>query len=786
MRLKRFLMLKKFQRRILVWITLTFFILLITFSFFSYINIEKIVLNNVYKTNMEILSHAKFNVQLIDTGIKNLCKELFVNTNVSELMYSRDIDFLDSLSKMKSIELIAISNSFVDSVHIYNGNIETLYSPGRSIIEDDKVFVDILSEIVKKEKIIPVLKPIILERNIEGKGENRNNGTLSYFMYQYTDNDGIPSGAIIINIKSSWLLNNLEQMDKDKNNAGQVFAFSEKGILINESEGNRGAQDFIKELHKEYKNGRINIDSKKGYIKRDIEGKSNIITFLNVENAGLTLIRTQPYDDVFGMFSKMRLVLLLITSVFLIIVFTVSILISNAIYRPVGRLVSKVGGGRNTELESLSSNDEMHYLEEVYKQSGDKIQKYETDKFSNRNTLRGFHLKKLLLNSFDFKNSDIEDFFNENHIDFSPDSAYTICVLKIDGYKEFQRTNSTNDKALIKFAIINIMTEVIAMEYRNEGLDMDDDKVVFIINSNIKSENEVTFSSNFENLIKQAQDHILNYYNIFVSATFSERNINWNVMTQVYADTLENSMYRLVYGKNSVINTNMARANNQKEFSFDYKRLLIEGIKARDTKKVENILNRLYKESSGFEYKSIIVSMLSVIETIEKSVSDLNSVSLEPVDIDFISMRNSIFETESLEEFYRNIFTQVEMLCKEREKSIINVKHLMISEKIKEIVDNEFSDNSLCLSSIAARLKMSNGYVGKIFKNSVKMSINEYINEVRLYKSIEWLKKSNLNINEIIVKIGIENETYFYSLFKKKFGVTPKDYMLQKGISSKN
>lgn len=786
MRLKRFLMLKKFQRRIFVWITLTFFILLITFSFFSYINIEKIVSKNVYKTNMEILSHAKFNVQLMDDGIKNLCKELFVNTNVSELMYSRDIDFLDSLSKMKSIELIAISNSFVDSVHIYNGNIGTLYSPGRSIIEDDKLFVEILSEIVKKEKIIPVLKPIILDRNIEGKSENKNNSTLSYFMYQYTDNNGIPIGAIIINIKSVWLLNNLEQIDKDKNNAGQVFAFNDKGVLINELEGNRETQDFIKALLKEYKDGKIDIDNTKGYIKRDIEGKSSIVTFLNVENAGLTLVRTQPYDDVFGMFNKMRLVLLLITLVFLIIVFTVSILISNAIYRPVGRLVSKVGNGWNTELEALASNDEMYYLEEVYKRSGDKIQKYETDEFSNRNTLRGFHLKKLLLNSSDFNNSDIDNLFIENNIDFSSDTAYSICVLKIDGYKEFQKINSTSDKALLKFAIINIMTEVIAMEYRNEGLDMDDDKVVFIINSNINSENEVTFSSNLENLIKQAQDHILNYYNISVSAAFSERKINWNVMTQIYADTLENSMYRLVYGNNSVINTNMTRANNQTEFSFDYKRMLIEGIKARDTKKVENVLNRLYKEASEFEYKSIIVSMLSVIETIEKSVSDVNSVSLEPVDIDFVSMRNSIFETESLEEFYRSIFTQVEMLCKEREKNIINVKHLMISEEIKEIVDNEFSDNSLCLSSIAARLKMSNGYVGKIFKDSVKMSINEYINEVRLYKAIDWLEKSNLNINEIIVKIGIENETYFYSLFKKKFGVTPKDYMLQKGINAKN
>ena len=50
----------------------------------------------------------------------------------------------------------------------------------------------------------------------------------------------------------------------------------------------------------------------------------------------------------------------------------------------------------------------------------------------------------------------------------------------------------------------------------------------------------------------------------------------------------------------------------------------------------------------------------------------------------------------------------------------------------------------------------------------MNMSVADYINEVRLAKAVDWLENSGLNIKDILVKIGIENESYFYKLFKKK------------------
>jgi len=115
----------------------------------------------------------------------------------------------------------------------------------------------------------------------------------------------------------------------------------------------------------------------------------------------------------------------------------------------------------------------------------------------------------------------------------------------------------------------------------------------------------------------------------------------------------------------------------------------------------------------------------------------------------------------------------------EREKKSI------LAEAVKEIIQANFGDSSLCLQQVAGVVRMSSVYVGKVFKTHTGLSVAEYINEVRLNKAAEMLQGTTAGIGEICTKIGMENESYFYKLFKKKYGSTPKEYMLKRAISSK-
>lgn len=100
-------------------------------------------------------------------------------------------------------------------------------------------------------------------------------------------------------------------------------------------------------------------------------------------------------------------------------------------------------------------------------------------------------------------------------------------------------------------------------------------------------------------------------------------------------------------------------------------------------------------------------------------------------------------------------------------------------EKMKQYVNEKYYIPELSLRYIADNvLYMNVQYIGKQFYKSTGMKFSEYLMQVRMKKAQELLKNyKNLKMYEIAEKVGLEdNIQYFYYLFKKYTGVTPKQY----------
>ena len=56
------------------------------------------------------------------------------------------------------------------------------------------------------------------------------------------------------------------------------------------------------------------------------------------------------------------------------------------------------------------------------------------------------------------------------------------------------------------------------------------------------------------------------------------------------------------------------------------------------------------------------------------------------------------------------------------------------------------------------------------------MTLRRYCIEHRLEYARQLLVNTDLSVNEIIRKIGYQNKTYFYKIFKQRYGITPSEY----------
>ena len=116
--------------------------------------------------------------------------------------------------------------------------------------------------------------------------------------------------------------------------------------------------------------------------------------------------------------------------------------------------------------------------------------------------------------------------------------------------------------------------------------------------------------------------------------------------------------------------------------------------------------------------------------------------------------------------------------------SDVNEETLSVKGK-KQIVENicfymeEHYAEKISLEAIASNMYLSPIYISKLFKEEMGDSPINYLISIRLKKAASFLKDSNLTITEISSLTGYENTYYFSRLFKKKYGVSPKEFRLQ-------
>lgn len=77
---------------------------------------------------------------------------------------------------------------------------------------------------------------------------------------------------------------------------------------------------------------------------------------------------------------------------------------------------------------------------------------------------------------------------------------------------------------------------------------------------------------------------------------------------------------------------------------------------------------------------------------------------------------------------------------------------------------------------IAAHLGYHPYYVNKLFSAHTGMTIHQYVNHYRLMQAAHYLCTSTIPINQIGQMVGFLTPGHFTGNFKKKFGLSPKDY----------
>ena len=108
-------------------------------------------------------------------------------------------------------------------------------------------------------------------------------------------------------------------------------------------------------------------------------------------------------------------------------------------------------------------------------------------------------------------------------------------------------------------------------------------------------------------------------------------------------------------------------------------------------------------------------------------------------------------------------------------KKAVEEFEMGLETRIEEYVRKNIAEN-LCVENLCREFRLSRVELYNVIYRGYRCTPAGYVKARRLDFASELLKTTNLSVNKIASKCGIPDYNYFSKVFKRAFGVSPREY----------
>ena len=269
----------------------------------------------------------------------------------------------------------------------------------------------------------------------------------------------------------------------------------------------------------------------------------------------------------------------------------------------------------------------------------------------------------------------------------------------------------------------------------------------------LKQTNDNEFASNFNYNI--SKDYIQFHFCLKGTSKFL-----FNQGSYVFNVENENSI--LLYNPNKELPIDLLLDSNSQVLSILISIKKFHSLFSDESDQIsflnnDNIGNKLYKEKQ-------IGPMIAII---------LNKMYQQSLNLSMykLYLRGKIFELMSL------YFSKDKEMDIEQCPFLADDNNIKKIKKAKEIIISRMIEPPT-LVQLSKEVDISLKKLKQGFKQVYGTSVFSFLIDYKMQVSKRLLSSGQYNVNEVALKVGYSTATHFINAFKKKFGTTPKKYLM--------
>lgn len=341
--------------------------------------------------------------------------------------------------------------------------------------------------------------------------------------------------------------------------------------------------------------------------------------------------------------------------------------------------------------------------------------------------------------------------------------GYGCFVARLDDEEAFRAEYSPADRNALRYGMLNIMEELLQASGGAYVCELSPDSAVGF--ASLRTVGAQAYEEEASRLAEEIQRGIQTYLRVSVSVGVGNRHHGWDEAITAFGEAKEALADAFYAGFGTTVTPRRRLAYDD----YDAKRLF---------ERFEAALDRLAPSADGAELESLLqllphcrVAPSRLLGYMDDWLSRLRRKMLPAGGGPASAAALPVTACAHLRQLTDRLRREWEELASRAERTSLRpemAKAIMfVEERLQE---------PLSLGSVAEHIHLNPTYVSELFKRELGINFTDYVSKRRIERAIELLRKRPYSNQELANAVGIPNEKYFCTLFKKITGTTPRKF----------
>ncbi|GFZ90810.1 putative HTH-type transcriptional regulator YtdP [Paenibacillus marchantiophytorum] len=746
-----------------LWLSYILILLIpVSGTFVLYTNMEKSMVDNANRSNLAMLEQAR---QVVDSNLQELEQlgiQIATQPKLQTLWTLKDSEkYIQYEEAVRALKTVRHGSPFVDDFYIYLRNEDTVISP--NLKTDATTFFTTLYPLpgmsldqVRSKLLTGYHYLSYWPTSAPSPDQTTKNVVASAISLPLGESSNV-EGTLIMLINEQQILDLLKGIQWV--NSGSMFILDATGqVIVSTSSQYKLSPSLLAET-----------ENSNGYKSYDVEGKPQMLSY-TTGKSGWKYISLVPKSVVLERVNEMKTWALFLLVLVVAAGSAAAYWMAYRSYSPIRDLVYSLNKGKSDPRPGIAN--EYEFIRNSIAESVAEGKALEQQLAGHLPVVRATFLTRLLKG--EVEQAEItDDSLAFMGVDL-PHPYLGVILVEVDDSNEFRMEESDRDRALVRFILFNLSSELIG----NSGYVTETDSNRLALLLNVPDDSEETIR-NRDALITELKDIIEGRFRMKITIATSSFQSGRLEASRCYNEALNALDYRIIHGISSVIHYNEIRIQERTYYHYpmEIEAQIINCLKSGEYDQVERLLNELYKHNMGTRdttpelgkllFLNLLSTVLKVTNALKIDEKQWQVGAADPVKL--------IINSTSADDMLKKVKELCLFICNSVQEARSEHNERW-NERMKTYIDEHYGDHSLSLTSIAEHFGMTPQYMSGLFKKQYGINVTDYMIEVRMKEAKRWLEVPGMTILQVAEQVGYSTDIGFIRVFKKMEGITPGKY----------